>query len=131
MGITPNVLPDASASVGYAFSVAMALVNPQLNAANPLVYTLAVYNLAGSNLLNWAPDQGGSTYFADIRKTWNMNAMVPGVINSASDEGTSASMTVGDNLTNLTFNDLQLMKDPYGRQYLAFAQMVGSLWGLS
>ena len=56
MGVPVNALPDDSLAITYAFNVAIAIVNQQLLVANPLIYELAVYNLAGDNLINWAPD---------------------------------------------------------------------------
>lgn len=147
MGITTVVLPDNSASIPFALDVAKAIVNPYLAAvgigspAYSSFYTLAVYNLAGSNLINYAQDLPDAAevpgsdppapFFAWLRKKWNINGFVSGVINSASDEGTSESMTVQKAAEDFTLADLQYLKDPYGRQYLAFAQRFGTLWGLS
>ena len=136
MGIPVAVLPDDALALTYAFNVAIAIVNQQLLAANPLIYELAVYNLAGDNLINWAPDipqvppvEVG--YFEALRAKFNTLGFVAGTISSASDEGTSESIATVDSLTKLTIGQLQNLKTPYGRQYLAFAQMVGTNWGLS
>jgi len=131
MGIPSGVLPDDSLMLTYALQVALLIVNQAINAASPTIYTLAVYNLAGDNLINYAQDTPPSTYFADLRKSYGVNNFVGGVVNSASDEGTSSSYDVIDNLKNLTIGQLQNLKTPYGRQYLAFASQVGTNWGLS
>ena len=131
MGVTTTQLPDNSPALGYAFAVAMEIVNLQLQSASALIYELAVYNLAGDNLINWAPDQPGSTFFADLRKSFGCNSFVGGIISSTSDEGTSESIQVVKSLENLVLSDLQSLKTPYGRQYLAFAMRVGTLWGIS
>ncbi len=136
MGVPVNALPDDSLAITYAFNVAIAIVNQQLLAANPLIYELAVYNLAGDNLINWAPDVPQVPvvevgYFQALRQGYGCNSFVAGTISSASDEGTSESIATVDSLTKLTIGQLQNLKTPYGRQYLAFAQMVGTNWGLS
>lgn len=147
MGISISILPDDSVWLVYAFNVAMALVNQSLavvgvNPANgTTIYTLAVYNLAASNLLNYAQDLPGAPivpgsdpaapFFAYTRAKWNMTSFVSGVVSSTSDEGTSMSLVVPKQLEELTIANLQQLKDPWGRQYLAFAQDYGTLWGLS
>lgn len=150
MGVPAVVLPSDSPWIGYAFDVAVALVNPQLLACPGPIYMLAVYNLGGDNLVNWCPDQIGADgepinpnpqaqpddapplgYFAQLRKDWDLNGFVPGVISSAYDNGTGESMEVQEQLKSLTIGQLQNAKTPWGRQYLAFAQMVGTMWGIS
>ena len=130
MGITTTYLPDDSLSIGYAYSVALALVNPAL-ASVPAVYTLAVYNLGGDNLINYAPDQPGQTYFQDARKSFGLTTFSPGVAASASDGGTSVGLVTPEFMKTLTLANLQQLKTPWGRQYLAFAQAYGTIWGLS
>jgi len=131
MNINTTVLPDNSLALVYAYQVAVALVNLQIQIANPFIYELAVYNLGGDNLINWAPDQTGQTFFADLRAGFGCNNFVAGTISSASDEGTSESIATVESLTKLTVGQLQNLKTPYGRQYLAFAQTVGTNWGIS
>ncbi len=60
MGITPNYLPTNAPVITTAFNVAMAIVNPVLCQIDPSIYALSVYNLAGDNLINYAPDQAVS-----------------------------------------------------------------------
>ena len=71
MGISNVVLPDSAPVIGMALAVALAVVIPALRAV-PIpqvdaagvsltsgcqtIYDLAVYNLAGDNLINYAPD---------------------------------------------------------------------------
>jgi hypothetical protein len=139
MGIDPLVLPSNSPVIAMAFSVATAIVNPALavvastvNVAPQIdLYSLAVYNLAADNLINYAQDQPGRTYFSDLRASLKINNFAAGVVASASDSGTSDSLATPDSLKNLTLSNLQNLKTPWGRQYLAFAQSFGSLWGVS
>lgn len=138
-GFTTNILPTDSPFITYSFNIAMQIVNQQLNQASSLIYTLAVYNLACSQLISWQQDNpdatppptNAPTYWFDLRKGWGINSFVPGIVSSSSDEGTSTSWEVQDQLKSLTIQNLQNMKDPYGRTYLGFAQTVGTLWGLS
>lgn len=131
MGVSTTQLPDDSPYIQYSFDNALEVVNQDLAIMSSRMYTLAVYNLGGDYLINYAPDQPGQTYFADLRKAFKINAFVAGVISSASDEGTSESLTVPEAFQHLTLADLQNLKTPYGRQYLAIAQRYGTIWGLS
>lgn len=147
MGISTNDLPDASPVINMALAVAMSIVNRALYAVSlPMtdtagvelisqpesIYTLAVYNLAGDNLVNYAPDQQGRDYFQDLRKKLNINGFVSGVISGSSDQGTSQQLVVQEAAKNFTLANLQSLKTPWGRQYLAFAQTYGpTTWGLS
>jgi hypothetical protein len=147
MQISTNDLPTTSPVIGMALAVALGLVNRQLGVAwvpqtdsagvqllpNPTsIYTLAVYNLAADNLINYAQDQPGRTLFKRLRKKFNTLGFVSGIIQSATDEGTSESMVVMEAAKNFTLSNLQNLKTPWGRQYLAFAQDYGpSTWGIS
>ena len=63
---------------------------------------------------------------------YNVTAFQPGVIGSTSDQGTSASYATPDFMRGLSLYDLQLLKSPFGRAYLALAQRYGpAAWGLS
>lgn len=130
MGVPTAALPDDSLFIGYAYDVAVALVNPAL-AAVPPIYMLAVYNLAGDNLVNFAPDETGSTYWSDLRTGYGTFAFAPGVVTSAGDQGTSSGLLNPEQMKEFTLANLQNLKTPYGRQYLAFAQAYGTLWGLT
>lgn len=149
MGIDISVLPDNSPVIPMALSVALAIVNPALRAVGYLpgvagtvpvsIYTLAVYNLGGDNIVNYAPDIGSPPptykdnlpFFAYMRAQFNTNAFVSGVISSANDESTGESMVVMEAAKNFTLANLQQLKTPWGRQYLAFAQSYGSLVGIT
>jgi uncharacterized protein YciU (UPF0263 family) len=131
MGITTAELPDTSVFIGYAYDVALEIVNPALQVASPLIYTLAVYNLGGDNLINFAQDVPPSTFFTDARKSFGIGNFVAGVVTNSSDNGTSSGLTTPEAFKMFTLGNLQNLKTPYGRQYLAFAQDYGTLWGLS
>ncbi len=143
MGITTDQLPDDAPVIGYAFNIALAIVSLELNLidCSGVIYSDAVYNFGGDRILNFAQDapdappvQGSSppmAFFAFTRKQYGLNSFVAGVIEAAADESTSETIAVPDSLKNITLMDLQNLKTPYGRTYLAFAQMLGTLWGLT
>lgn len=142
MQIPTSALPDNSPAVLMTLAIAEEIVNPALRAVKspffstlgytgPNVYELAVYNLGGDNLINFAPDQPGQTFFKDARAQFGINSFVAGVISATADEATSESLTVPDALKGLTLANLQNLKTPWGRQYLAFAMQYGTLWGIS
>lgn len=141
MGISTSVLPSDSPVIGVAYQVAWDTTSPWLNICSPNEYTLAVYNLAGHNVIVFAPDQPDAPpvpgsdppqpYFAFTRKELKVNAWTPGVVTSTSDEGTSVSLLNPDFMKTFGMKDMTLLKTPWGRQYMEFAQRIGPLWGLS
>lgn len=143
MAIPVSVLPDNSFFLDLAYEISLLTVNQWFAGCIPQIYVQMVYNLGGDILISdtvdlpappaplfGPPPQLG--YFANARRTWNVNGFVSGVINSASDNGTSESMVVADAFSALTIADLQNMKTPWGRQYLSWAQKFGpGIWGIS
>jgi hypothetical protein len=155
MGIDTTILPADSTVISISYQIALMFVNqallcvpgpPQCFAPTPettlTVYALAVYNLAGDRLLNFAQDlpsaaiidgsQPPMPFFAWTRKQFNLNGFVSGAITASSDNGTSASFDVPDWAKKLTVSQLSNLQTPYGRQYLGIAQAYGpSIVGLS
>lgn len=131
MGIPVGAMADNDPGWNYAFNLGLGMVPLDLNAMNPDMYTVCVYNYSGSLLLQWQQDYVNQVFFADARQAYGMNTFTAGVISSASDNGTSESMTVGQGLSNLDLASLQRAKDPYGRQALAIMMSLGTLWGLT
>ena len=141
------MLPDDSPWLGLSFQMAIDTVNPAIALVPGSSYTVAAYNLASDILVNWAGDVSPPTpwpgdgsadfnpkklgYFAYLRDEWNINGFVAGVIQSSADESTSESMVVPEAFKDLMIGDLQNLKTPWGRAYLAIAQKVGTAWGLS
>ena len=130
VGIPVAALPDVSPAIQAAYDLSIETVNLLLTVAQ-LSYTSAVYNLGTDLLINYAQDIPPSTFFADTRATYKINSFAPGVVTSASDNGTSTSLMVPDFFKELTLSDLQHLKTPWGRTYLAIAQKTGTLWGVS
>ena len=144
--VPPTQLVNTDPVIAMSFEVAMDIVNDALSMAGPSVYPLAVYNFAGDRLMNYALDwtgapafqpnppaqnNGGLAFFAYMRMQFNISGFVGGVIQSSSDQGTGQSMVVPDAMRLFTMGDLQSLKTPWGRQYMAFAQDYGYLVGLT
>lgn len=131
MQINTTVLPDNSADITEAYNVAIDVVNQLIACASAVMYTNAVYNYAGDYLINNATDQSNQTYFKNLRINYNINAFTAGVIAESHDETTGQTVKNPKAMESLTFGDLQLTKTPFGLAYLAIAQRVGTLWGVS
>ena len=127
MGVTAEQVPDDSQSLSLAFGGAVEWVNRDIEAVMPNLYTVAVYNLAASFLVNY----GTESVFADFRSKFGLNDLKAGVITGAGDNATSAQRLVPEFFKDLSLADLQMLQDPWGRRYLMIAQQFGSLWGLS
>ena len=54
-----------------------------------------------------------------------------GVISASNDESTGESVLNPEFMKTLTLGNLQNLKTPWGRQYLAFAMDFGETWGIS
>jgi len=131
MGVSSTILPDNSSSISDSFGISQEIVNQTISVASPILFTQATYNLGGDYLINITVDTPPSTYWSDLRATFKSNSFVPGLVNAANDEDTSSAILTPLNLQNITLGDLQNLKTPYGRFYLAIAQSVGTMWGLS
>lgn len=141
MGINATILPDDSDVIEMAFCIALELVYEVIQCASPLLYNLAVYNLAGSTLISYAQDLPDAAiipgsdpplpFFAYYRALWNVNGFVSGVVQASADESTSQSLVVMEAAKNFTLANLTQLKDPYGRAYLVIAQDAGDIWGLT
>lgn len=127
MGVSADVLPDDEPSISNAYALSTAWVNHDIACISAVLYAQAVYNLAASFLLNFGPE----SVFGKIREDMRLTDFTAGVISASADETTSQTRAVSDALKNLSLADLQQLKDPYGRWYLAIAQQYGDLWGLS
>jgi hypothetical protein len=136
MGVPSNVLETTSPYINMAYDISLETVNLYLDLASPILYTQACYNLGGDILCNMVQDDSTlsppeNTYWQDLRSSFNLNTFIPGIINAANDEDTSAASFVPLNMQNLTISDLQNLKTPWGRMYLSIAQSVGTMWGLT
>lgn len=90
------------------------------------------YPLASDPGTETVPGTYSTSFFATLRKQWNINSMVPGIVSESHDESTGSSYLNQEQMKEFTLANLQSMKTPYGRAYLAFAQSYGqTLWGLT
>ena len=154
-GFPQAVLNNNSALIQSTYNVAQATVLADLGTigfTDPFtgqqssMGALALYNYGAALFIVYAADPSdaqpvkgsestenpdGLPFCAYVRSRYNIKGYVSGTISSASDETTSQTMVVPDAAAGFTFDDLQVAKSPYGRRYLAIAQMAGpSLYGL-
>lgn len=130
-GVPTSALPSNSVYLPWALSYAEEKTLMVLYAVGQDYYCFAVYCLATSFLINWCPDQPGQTYFADLRKTWDLTGFIGGTVQSSADQATSESLLAPDFLKGLTLGQLQALRDPFGRQWLAMQADNGPIWGIS
>lgn len=141
MGVPAIYLPSGSPVFDDAYNTAISIANPMFQVVPGPIYLQMVYNLGGHLLATWAPDVPGLVYinienvsygfFQYLRKQNNMLGFTTGIVQSSSDEGTSASMVVPHQANNLTLSQLQITTTVWGRTYLGYAQSYGTNWGLS
>lgn len=114
-----------------AFQGALEVVNGVLSVGSCGAYTEAVYNWGADRVINFGADVPGQTFFSNLRTGLNINTVSVGVIKSSSDQGSSASYETPEQFKRLTLGDLQMMKTPWGREYISIAQKFGTIWGLT
>lgn len=133
--LSAGVAPPTTNGAGspwpsYALAQAQNLVIQVPTIAGP-DYTIAVYNCAGHILLSIAPDQPGRDFFSLSRAKFGLDKPSFGVSLSQSDQGTSSTLAVPDAIAQLTLSDLGFVKTPWGREYVAFNQDFGDIFGLT
>ncbi len=130
-GIAAAALPDGSVWFVWAFKYADRLVYHGAKLFGEPFYSLMVYNCGMDFLANYAPDNPPDTTFSDLRTKLVLTNFVPGLVQSTGDNSSNTSLMIPTSLSNLTLSDLQLLKTPWGQAYLALAQKIGTIWGLS
>lgn len=103
MGITPTG-SRRLAVFSLAYGGAVEWVNPDIACVMPNMYSIAVYNLGASFLINY----GTEAVFAEFRKQYGLNDFKAGVITGAGDNSTSAQRLVPDFFKDLSLADLQM-----------------------
>jgi hypothetical protein len=111
--------------LAWAFSVAIDIALAPPPGMPALMYVLAVYNLGMHQLLKIGQDQSGQTFFADQRKAFNLLTFQAGPVASSADQSTSETLVTADFIKGLTMQGLDQLNTPWGREYLAYAQMYG------
>jgi hypothetical protein len=129
--VPTSALPANSPYIAWALSYSEEMTLGVFRAIGQDFYCFAVYLLATSFLINWCPDQLGQTYFQTARNGFGISSFTGGTVQSASDQGTSAGLDAPDFIKGLTPGQLQALKDPFGRQWLAMSAELGPIWGIS
>ena len=123
-GVTTTILPVNSDYFQWAFTYADDVTLYAVNISS-ILYVIAVYNLGMHHLVTISQDQTGQTFFTEQRKAYNLLSFVSGVIEASEDQGTSNNFAVPEGLSNLTLSALDVIKTPWGRAYLSYAQQYG------
>jgi hypothetical protein len=158
MMVPASVLPDTANIIPLTLDAAELIVNevlgvvgaPQLLGAAPSAtpyasffpqppsyIAWAIYNFAGDRLVNYAADDATltpplNTYWKDLRASYGLNSFTPGFVQSTSDQGSSVGFLIPDWAKTMTPGDLQMMKTPWGRDYITLAMAYGpTIWDLT
>lgn len=114
-----------------------------LQGQSPLAYSGSVtatatagnaftYPLTADPGTETVPGTYTSTFFAGLRTQYGIDNISTGVVTETHDESTGSTFLNPDQMKEFTMGDLQTLKTPYGRAYMAFAQKYGqTLWGWS
>lgn len=122
MGATATAVPDESASFDVAFDLAVTLCKGfELATSRADILDLLTYNMAGHYLYVF----GTESVFSTGRATYGLN--VVGLVNSASDQGTSGALVLPDWVTKAGPMESEFSKTPQGRMYLILAGQLGSV----
>lgn len=131
-GISTTYIPDNADYLTWAFDRAVNTALQPPSDMPVMLYIIATYNLGNHYLLKMAQDQTGQTFFKDQRSQFKLLSFQAGPVVSSGDQGTSQSLAEPEFLKGLTISALDLMKTPWGREYLDYAQQYGStIVGLS
>lgn len=123
-GVVASYTTSTSDYFEWAFNRAMnqALCAPSMAV---IEYILAVYNLGTDRFVRLAMDDGDGTFYSTQRATFNILDFRPGVVMASGDESTSQTLVVPDYYKELPMWGQELLKTPWGREYIAYAQMYG------
>lgn len=123
-GIVAPYTEDTADAFSWAFDWAMAetLICPQMPGN---LYTLAVYNNGADRFIRLAQDNGQGTFYKAQRDSFGVFQFKPGVVMASGDEGTSNTLVVPDWYRAIPMGVQEQLKTPWGRMYIAYAQMYG------
>lgn len=124
-GVPTGDLPSTSEYLTWALAYGqnIALLPPPNMPS--ILYVVAVYNLGMHHLLKLAQDLAGYTYFTNARTQFGMLSFTAGPIVASADGATSETLLVAEWMKGLTLSALDLLKTPYGRSYMEYAQAYG------
>ena len=123
-GVVASYTTSTSDYFEWAFNRAMAqaLCAPTIVA---IEYVLAVYNLGVDRFVRRAMDDGQGTFYSGQRSNFGILEFKPGVVMASGDGPTSQTLVVPDYYKGLPMWAQELLKTPWGREYIAYAQMYG------
>lgn len=123
-GVVASYTASTSEYFDWAFNRAMAqaLDAPSIVA---IEYVLAVYNLGTDRFIRLAMDDDQGTFYQTQRANFGVLDFKPGVVMASGDGPTSQTLVVPDFYKTLPLWAQQLYATPWGREYVAFAQMYG------
>lgn len=127
----PTAAFNAASVATYSPYLQWAFTYGDNNALSPpptipaISYVLAVYNLAMHQLLKIGQDLSGQTFFSAQRTAYKLLSFIAGPVVSSADQATSNTLLAPDFLKGMTMADLDLLKTPWGQQYLMYAQAYG------
>jgi len=124
-GVPEADLPPDSQYLVWAYNTALPKTLRAPPCIVPILYVLAVYQLGMHTLLKIAQDQPDQTFFAAQRTTYKLLSFVAGPVFYSMDQATSNSLKAPDFLSGLTMSGLDLLKTPWGQEYLAYSQAFG------
>lgn len=113
---------DPTFAAAYDWAIDDALTCPNMPGT---LYTFAVYNFGADRFIRIAQDNGLGTFYADQRSTYNVFDFRPGVVMASGQGPTSQTLVVPEWYRELPLSGQELLKTPWGRQYLSYAQMYG------
>ncbi len=123
-GIVAAYTTSTSEYFQWAFDWAMndAMTCPQMPA---LTYVQAVYYAGADRFIRIAQDGGQGTFYQDQRASFGILQFKPGVVMASGDGPTSETLVVPDWYRGIPMGVQEQMKTPWGREYIAYAQMYG------
>lgn len=119
--------------IGDAFLLAEETVLPAIKIQRHL-YKIALFNLAMSFLIQFGSDNPNTqppNFWQGLRNKYGYGQSAVGVIQSASDNGTSASIVVPDYYKDASIMTLQNLQNPWGKTYELLAQQYKGVWSLN
>ncbi len=124
-GVPTSDLPSTSDYLTWAlaYGEGIALLPPSF--MPPILYVMAVYNLGMHHLIKVAQDLPNQFYFTNARTTFGMLSFVAGPVAASADGATSETLVTADWMKDMTLSALELLKTPFGRSYLEYAQSYG------
>lgn len=131
MQVPANIIAENTQQISDSFDVAVEIVLDAIASVSGSMYTIAVYNLAADTFINFGQDPAGKAFFVPLRKKLKIGEFAAGVVAATSDETTGTTLLNPEAMKTFMLSDLQTLKTPYGRAYLAIAQRYGTLWGIS